>query len=393
MRVGATWLAAISLSVGLAAPAHAQHLLTWKTTSRYVDPSQVRFNAPPPGVAPRRPALRVNILLPRGYDRSRRYPVLFLLHGHGDSFDSWVNPAKGDLRDIARGFPGIIVMPEAARGWYTNWWNGGRRGSPSWERYHLDELVPLVERRLRIRPGRRWHAIAGLSMGGEGALFYASQRPGYFGSAASFSGVLSLQRPEWPEAFDTQGERHQDVFGDPQAQRFYWTGHNPTALVDNLHHTRLFVTVGDGVPNPASRDEVTNTTGQLAEAELRQHAQDFVRAAQDAGADVTYQPRQGIHDWPYWRQHLQAAIRWGFFQAVDEQPRSWRFSTVSRSGDMWGVRFRFARAPGTVETFVREGKRLSATGRGKVVLRSAGGHRLTLRLPFDQSMPAGFFGS
>src|SRR5439155_1658370 len=140
-------------------------------------------------------------------------------------------------------------MPEGDRGWYTNWWSGGAR-SPGWERYHLDELIPLIERKFSIRRGRRWHAIAGLSMGGEGAIFYASQRPGYFGSAASFSGVLSVQRPEWPTGFDTQGENHVDVYGDPDAQRFYWTGHNPTALVQNLRLTRLFVAVGDGVRAP-----------------------------------------------------------------------------------------------------------------------------------------------
>jgi len=65
------------------------------------------------------------------------------------------NPANGDLRNTAKGFRGIIVMPEGDRGFYTNWWNNGERGSPAWERYHLDQLVPLVERRLRIRQGRR----------------------------------------------------------------------------------------------------------------------------------------------------------------------------------------------------------------------------------------------
>ena len=81
-------------------------------------------------------------------------------------------------------------MPEGDRGFYTNWWNDGRRGDPGWERYDLEELIPLVERRFRIRRARRWHAIAGLSMGGMGTMYLASQRPHYFGSAAS---VLRLR--------------------------------------------------------------------------------------------------------------------------------------------------------------------------------------------------------
>ena len=149
-------------------------MVTWEgprvAESRFVDPAAApegSYNEPP-GVDERPNALRANVYLPDGYraHRKRRYPVLYLLHGQGDAYDSWVNPENGNLLETAAGFPGIIVMPEGDRGFYANWWNGGRRGSPAWERYHLDELIPLVERRLRIRRGRRWHAIAGLSMGG-----------------------------------------------------------------------------------------------------------------------------------------------------------------------------------------------------------------------------------
>ena len=242
---------------------------------------------------------------------------------------------------MAKGFPGIIVMPEGARGWYANWWNGGRRAGPAWERYHLDELVPLVERRLPILRARRWHAIAGLSMGGEGALFYASQRPGYFGSAASVLGSdLDPATGVAVAASTPRASSHDDVFGDPDAQRFYWTGHNPTALAANLRWTRLYVTVGDGVAEPS---EVENEFGQAAELDLHQHAEDFTAAARKAGADVTYVPRDGIHDWPYWREHLAAALRWGFFAPVRESPTDWTYETVAAKGDAWGWRFEFQR--------------------------------------------------
>lgn len=356
--------------------AEGARLVSWTTESRHVDPARVRFNGPPPGGPVLAPGLRVNVLLPDGFTRTRRYPVLYLLHGHGDRFDFWANPQRGNLLEVARGFPGIVVMPEGDRGWYVNWWNGGRRAGPAWERYHLDELLPLVERRLPIRPGRRWHAIAGLSMGGEGAVFYASQRPGYFGSAASFSGPLSIQRPEWPLGFDTQGESHRQVFGDPQAQRFYWSGHNPAALASNLRRTRVFVTVGDGVPDPAVAAEATNQFGQLAEIELRQHAEDFVAAARDAGVAVTYEPRPGIHDWRYWREHLAAAIRWGFFEPVPETPGRWDYATVARRGEAWGLRFRFSPAPASVQQlWLRRGRILRGTGSGQVMLATPSGCR------------------
>ena len=103
--------------------------------------------------------------------------------------------ARRHRADGRRASPGIIVMPEGDRGFYTNWWNDGRRADPGWERYDLEELIPLVERKFRIRKARRWHAIAGLSMGGMGTMYLASQRPHYFGSAASFSGFVSHQGP------------------------------------------------------------------------------------------------------------------------------------------------------------------------------------------------------
>jgi S-formylglutathione hydrolase FrmB len=367
----------------LAAPggAGAAELQTWETSSRYVDPAKEAFNPPPPGAPPRPNALRVNVLLPDRYDGRRRFPVLYLLHGHGDAYDHWANEQRGDVARIAAGLGAIVVMPEGARGWYANWWKGGTRGDPAWERYHLEELIPLVEQRLQIRPGRRWRAIAGLSMGGLGALHYASQRPGYFGSAASFSGAISIQRPEWPSAFDTQGERHQDVYGDPEANRFYWTGHNPTALVENLAHTRVYVTVGDGTPF-----EPDNPVGSVAEAELKQHAEDFVAAARAAGVPVTYVPLPGIHDWPYWRQHLANAVEWGFFGEVQENPESWDYESVAQAGSAWPLEFRFDEPPTELMSLSRDGAVLRGAGSGRVTITTGQACELRLALPFERRL-------
>jgi len=369
-------LAGMVVLLAIAAPARASQLVTWDTTSRYVDPAKVAFNR---GVT----SLKANVLLPDGFDPSQCHPVLYLLHGHGDAYNSWADPKNGDVQEVARGFPGIIVMPEGGRGWYTNWWSNDTR-SPAWESYHLDELIPLVEQRLKICPGRSNHAIAGLSMGGEGAMYYAEERPGYFGAAASFSGVLSIQRPEWPVGFDTQGEKHGDVYGDPEAQRFYWTGHNPTALIKNLRYTRVFVTVGDGTPAPTP-DELSNVEGQAAERELRMQADDFVHSG--SSIDVTYHPRQGIHDWPYWRAHLADAIQWGFFRPATEAPGSWWFSSVETQSDAWGFHLAFERPPEALETFHLHGRSLAAIGAGTVTVTTPQGVRFKRALPFDVKVP------
>jgi S-formylglutathione hydrolase FrmB len=198
-------LALTSLGTAPAPSAGAGRVVTWKTQSRHVDARRVEFGRPPLcGKCTPHPSdgLYVNVWLPDGYDGKRRFPVLYLLHGGDGQYDFWVqSPRENDPRgtivpDLVGDFPAIIVMPDAgANGHYMNWWNGGRRGDPGWERYHLDELIPLVERRLKVRRGRRFHAIAGFSLGGYGAAFYASQRPGYFGIAAALSARLSLRNP------------------------------------------------------------------------------------------------------------------------------------------------------------------------------------------------------
>src|SRR3954466_1153294 len=359
--------------------AQAARLVTWKSTkSKFVTAASSPFNGVPPEAPAQPSALPVNVLLPDGYSPRKRYPVLYLLHGHGDSYWSWWSPSNGNLAQVARGFPGIVVMPEAGQGWYADWWNGGRRGTPGGESYHLRELIPLVERRLPIRRGRRWHAIAGLSMGGEATMYYASQLPGYFGSAAAFSPPLSIQRPEWPTGFNTQGQDYDTVFGDVGG--FYATGHKPLALVADLGRTRLLVGVGDGAPQSA--DDAQNLFGQVAERDLRMHTDDFVPAARAAGASVLYDERPGVHDWPYWRQYLRDAIQWGLFKPVVWHPSQWTFKTVMQRSSAWGFSFSFSSAPGSVETFSFAGGRLSASGSGRVTVHGPRGCRVVLKLPF-----------
>lgn len=386
-----TWIAGVAaalLAIAFPASASGAKIVTWQTESRFVDPSKAESGYNHPGTPPRPNALRVNVFLPDGYDpgSKRGYPVLFLLHGVGDAYDSWALPRQGQLMDIAPGFDGIIVMPEADRGYHTNWWNGGRRGDPQWERYHLDELIPLVERRLPIRRGRRWHAIYGFSMGGMGAMFYASQRPGYFGSAGSSQGTLSMQRPEFqtdPAFMAFVEQDPEEIFGDPQAQEFYWAGHNPTRLVPNLAHTRLYVAVGDGVPAPDENPGL----GQLSEMEVRVQSEDFVAAVREAGQTVTYRPQRGAHDWPSRRRHLAYAIReWGLFEPVVEAPASWTYRTVARFGRMWGFGFAFAAPPVELITFSLEGHRLRGRGSGTVRIRTPGGCRFVATLPFERTL-------
>jgi S-formylglutathione hydrolase FrmB len=343
-----------------------------------VDPRDVVLNDPPPGVAPRRPALRVNVLAPERVDPKRGHAVLYLLHGRSDAFDHWSHPAAGAVGDLVVGLDAFVVMPEGARGWYCDWWNGGRRGDPAWERHHLDELLPLVERRLPLRAGRRWRTIAGLSMGGLGALTYAARRPDYFGTAISFSGALSPLRADWPELFNTETEDYRTVYGD---EPFYREAHDPATLLHNLRATRLYATAGDGVLMEG--DEETDARNPATERVVRAHAEDFAAAAHAAGVDLDWTPTAGSHEWPTWRRALAAARDWDLFGSVPDAAGEWVYRTVARRGTAWNLGFEFDEPPERVQRFERTASALRGLGSGRVTLSGAveGRHVLPFELP------------
>ncbi len=396
-------LIALVVALVLISPAAASgsELKTWKLHSSGIDPAQARIGVSPKPGFPKLPrdSLRVNVMLPDGYNGKRRFPVLFLLHGIGWGYDYWMEPRGGDLREIGKGLEAIVVMPEGGRGWYTDWWNGGRRTDPAWERFHVDRLIRAATRRLRVRRGRRWHAMAGFSMGGLGAALYAARRPDYFGSVALMSGVLDIQRPETPAFFDglasgfsssidgpaAKPETHEDVWGDPEAQEFWWAAHNPTALAANLARSRVFLTVGNGSPFSAADATSASTEGLpvagLAESYIRTLNDDFISAAGEAGVtDLTVNRRSGLHSNFASRLGLSETLAWGPFHRVESSPHRWRYATAARRGRMWQFRFRFNEPPDQLVSFERRGRWLRGEGKGRVRLRRRG-CRLRLSLP------------
>lgn len=387
MRRGAIALGGVLTVLVTAGPARAARVETIETPSRHVDPATAIFAG-----GGHVDGLRANVLLPDGYDEGdRRHPVLYLLHPTGGDYRTWLEPEAGDIAELARGLDAIVVMPEGGLGFMTNWWNDGRRADPGWERFYLDELVPLVESRYRILPGRRWHGIAGYSMGGMGAVFLAGQRPGYFGTAVSLSGFVSIQRPYLQSVWQAgSGVEYEQLWGPSTG--FYATGHNPAALTDNLGNSRLIVAAGDGKPRPGVPFGPAGPVGapfqSVLETEVRMESDDLVTAARDSGVDVTYFPHDGIHDWPYIREDLRSAIGLGLFEPVPDDPTRWSYRTVAQAGEAWGLRFSFSRAPEEVTTLARDGQALTGEGSGTVTITTPGDCVLTVDLPFRVVLPA-----
>ncbi|MEH3054427.1 MAG: alpha/beta hydrolase-fold protein [Patulibacter minatonensis] len=353
-------------------------------------------------------ALDARVVLPSGYDEQpeKRWPVLYLLHGVSDTSATWFQKDKGDLLRRAKDLPAIIVVPEGGRGYYSDFWLGGSRKGGNWERYYLDEIIPLMERRYRIAAGRRNHTIAGLSMGGYGAALLGAELPGYFGSIISFSGLWDIEYnavETFVPAFS--GFSYSLQWGRKRGQ--YARAHNPTRLLENYRGTRLYASTGNGRwPLDAGFDPIRAIVGGVTEYFGWFDTQWFGQRARRAGLDITVAEHSaGTHTWIFWRRELQSVIaRYGLFgegAGAERQRTSFTYSTMARHGNAWGIGFQFSALPTAVMTLTRDGQLLRASGTGTVTINpgaadadaSGNGTRpdcsFTATLPFERELPAG----
>jgi putative tributyrin esterase len=129
------------------------------------------------------------VILPANYAASdkTKYSVVYLLHGLFGHFDNWASKTK--LVDYAKDYNYIIVMPEGNNGWYTD---SVSVPNDKYESYIANELIDEVDKKFRTIADREHRAIAGLSMGGYGALKFGIKYPGQFILAGSFSGALAV---------------------------------------------------------------------------------------------------------------------------------------------------------------------------------------------------------
>ncbi|MFB9880546.1 alpha/beta hydrolase [Planobispora siamensis] len=239
---------------------------------------------------------RARVLLPKGWSPgSGPWPVLYLLNGCCQpAYDSWAS--EGGAAELTARYPVIVVMPESGMvGFYSDW-----RDGPGWETFHLSEVRGILERHYGAGDRR---AVAGLSMGGFGAISYAARHPGMFQAAASFSGVLDTTHSA-PWLLGRYGEDPDDLWGAVGGPE--WAAHNPVDLTSRLKGVRLFVSCGDGSPGPL---DASGTGGDGGEATLLGQSREFVRRAERDGVEVTadfYGP--GTHVWPYWKRGLERAL-------------------------------------------------------------------------------------
>ena len=244
----------------------------------------------------------VRIILPRDYDRrpGARWPVLYLLHGCCDSYVSWTRST--DVVPFFATRNVLVVMPEAGRvGFYSDWLRG-----PRWETFHLVDLIRLLQQRYHASDIR---AIAGVSMGGLGALDYAARHSGMFRAVASFSGIVdtrlsSRESVSYQRLVRANGANPDDMWGNPEANARSWAEHNPTDLVAGLRGTMLFISAGNGQPGPL--DGATAAPDPIEKSIHAENIAFTARLKQLRIPAIIDLSGNGTHDWPYWQREFHA---------------------------------------------------------------------------------------
>lgn len=231
------------------------------------------------------------VYLPNDYDSSERsYPVLYLLHGLGDDQTAWIK--LGDVQRITdesidSGISSsmIIVMPDAGSG-IVGYINQPNR---DWfyEDFFFEELIPHVESKFRIKKGKKYRAISGLSMGGGGTLVYALHRPDLFSSAAPLSPAIG---PTDLDDFHKWISRYNFYFNDKIETQKLLNANHPLILIDekskqDLNSVAWYLDCGD--------DDYLYEDSSLLHLAMKKK-----------GVKHEYRVRDGAHTWKYWKESL-----------------------------------------------------------------------------------------
>ncbi len=246
--------------------------------------------------------MKYSVYLPADYSVNQRsYPVVYLLHGYSDDETGWIQFGQANQivdKGVAEGKvpPCILVIPDGRVTWYCNSYDK----TDNWEDVFTQEFMPAIEKEYRIRAKREFRAIAGLSMGGYGALKISMRHPELFSTCVALSsGTFS------DEEIVKQPDKDYDRFfgnifgkGLKGEERLTeaWKANSPLDLIhsvplEKLRTVRYWIDCGD--------DDFLFNGNSLLHIEMRK-----------LGLPHEYRVRDGAHQWSYWRSGLATGLEY-----------------------------------------------------------------------------------
>lgn len=224
-----------------------------------------------------------------------KYPTLYLLHGMSDDHTIWLRRTSVERYAEERGL--ALVMPTTYLGWYTDMKYGFNY------RTFIGEELPKICR--SFFPGmssrREDNYVAGLSMGGYGALAIALSYPETFSVASPLSGAFDVRGLYDPAHIENT--YFEDIFGS--IDEFEGSAGDLYSLAERVKSS--------GSPLPVIRMWCGTEDGLIGDnRKMRAHLLSL-------GYDVTYSETPGDHSWKYWDREIEQTI--GF---IDEYRKGGR---------------------------------------------------------------------
>ena len=222
--------------------------------------------------------IRCVIIRPDSYATgSKSYPVVYLLHGYGGSYNQWPRLApqlKTEVDDLQM----ILICPDGGVGsWYLD---SPVDSSFRYETFVSRELIAYVDSHFRTLSDRDHRAITGLSMGGHGGLYLSIRHKDLYGAAGSTSGGVDI-RP-FPKNWDLAKR-----LGDTVCCRQNWENNTVINLADNLHNKDLKIIIDCGV-NDFFLQVNRNLHQKLLQMQIEHE----------------YTERPGAHNNDYWKNSI-----------------------------------------------------------------------------------------
>lgn len=216
-----------------------------------------------------------------------KYAVMYLLHGMFGDASSWIRGAN--IERYASEHRMAVVMPEAYNSYFKD-----IHLDAGYFTYLTEELPRMVQNIFPITDDPNYTYIAGLSMGGYGAVKAGLNCPEKYAAAISLSGALGDLRL-WGREDDPEARWFFDCFGD-HGQYFDPDQDELNQVLENLVKAgkkppRLYVACG-------TEDELYGENLAF---------RDFCEKLQ---VPVTYEEGPGIHNWAFWDQYIQRAMKW-----------------------------------------------------------------------------------
>jgi putative tributyrin esterase len=250
----------------------------------------------------------VCVVLPSDYSTSssRRFPVLYYLHGLFENEHSWIERGgQGILEGLNQsGETGefIVVLPDGGKSFYVNSIDGRER----YEDFFIQELVPWVDQNFRTNSTRDARGIAGDSMGGYGSLHLGMRHPDLFGSVSAQSAALLAKLPN---PLPTEGRWGfyakilQEPFGSPLNES-YWESNSPLTLAEAAaRFSGLKLYFDCGTQDRYGFDEGAKDLDKILTAKRFPHE---------------FHMREGGHGWSYLSQYMKYPLifHWKVFEST-----------------------------------------------------------------------------